>query len=59
MNAYLCCTSVQGECWPSLTRHVEQSFCERGLRSEKQHSMQHGTHKAHVLFGLNGVVPPP
>ena len=32
---------------------------EEGVRSEKQHSMRHGTHKAWASFDLNGVVPPP
>ena len=27
------------------------------VRSEKQHSMQHGTYKAYVSFCFNGVVP--
>ena len=44
---------------PHTSCDVERSFSMwKRVRSEKQHSMQHGTHKAYVSFCFNGAVPP-
>ena len=45
---------------PHASCDVEPSFSAwKRVRSEKQPSMKEGTHKAHVSFCFNGVVPPP
>ena len=45
---------------PHMSCDVERScWIWKRVYFEKQHSMQHGTHKAYVSFGFNGVVPPP
>ena len=45
---------------PHTSCDVERSFSVwKRVRSDKQHSMAEGTHKAYVSFCFNGVVPPP
>ena len=44
---------------PHTSYDVERSFSMwKRVRSEKQHNMQHGTHKAYVSFCFNGAVLP-
>ena len=45
---------------PHTSCDVERSFSVwKRVRSEKQHSMKEGTHKAYVSFSFNGAVPGP
>ena len=45
---------------PHTSCDVERSFSVwKRVRSDKQYSMQEGTHKAYVSFCFNGVVPEP
>ena len=45
---------------PHTSCDCERSFSRwRMVRSDKQHRMKLGTHKAYVSFGFNGIVPPP
>ena len=45
---------------PHMSCDMERSFSMwKRVHSEKQHSMQHGTHKRYVSFCFNGVVLAP
>ena len=45
---------------PHTSCDVERTFSVwKRVRSDKQHSMQEGTHKAYVSFCFNGTVPAP
>ena len=44
---------------PHTSCDVERPFpMWKRVRSDKQHSMKEGTHKAYVSFCFNGVIPP-